>query len=227
MDGYENERNAQIWPMRRKEDEMVDPINVVVDTSHWNRDVDFAKLANAGIIGVIQKATQGQTGVDFTYNTNKPEALAAGLLWGAYHFGDGSDGVAQAEHFLSAVGDPSKTLLVLDFESNPTGPTMSLEEARAFVTHVKNATGRFPGFYSGHQIKEILGYGNDPVLAQCWFWLAQYGPTPVVPPNWPTWTMWQYTDGNFGPPPHDVAGVPFDRDKFNGPLEGLKRLWGV
>src|SRR3984893_191450 len=126
MDGYENERNAQIWPMRRKEDEMVDPINVVVDISHWNRDVDFAKLANAGIIGVIQKATQGQTGVDFTYNTNKPKALAAGLLWGAYHFGDGSDGVAQAEHFLSTVGDPSKTLLVLDFEFNRTGPSMSL-----------------------------------------------------------------------------------------------------
>ena len=55
-----------------------DPINVVVDTSHWNRDVDFAKLANAGIIGVIQKVSQGQTGVDFTYNTNKPKALAAG-----------------------------------------------------------------------------------------------------------------------------------------------------
>ena len=63
------------------EAEMVDPINVLVDISHWNRDVDFAKLANAGIIGVIQKATQGQTGVDFTYNTNKPKALAAGLLW--------------------------------------------------------------------------------------------------------------------------------------------------
>jgi lysozyme len=133
---YENEGIAQIWPMRRKEDEMVDPINVVVDTSHWNRDVDFAKLANAGIIGVIQKVSQGQIGVDFTYNTNKPKALAAGLLWGAYHFGDGSDGVAQAEHFLSTVGDPSKTLLVLDFEFNRTGPTMSLEEARAFVTHV-------------------------------------------------------------------------------------------
>ena len=194
------------------EAEMVDPINVLVDISHWNRDVDFAKLANAGIIGVIQKATQGQTGVDFTYNTNKPKALAAGLLRGAYHFGDGSDGVAQAEHFLSTVNDQSKTLLALDFESNPTGPSMDLVEAAAFVTHVQQQTGRFPGFYSGNDIKQQLGNGKDLVLAQCWFWLAQYGPTPVVPANWPTWTMWQYTDGNFGPPPHDVAGVPFDRD---------------
>jgi lysozyme len=147
--------------------------------------------------------------------------------YSGYHFGDGSDGVAQAEHFLSTVNDQSKTLLALDFESNPTGPSMDLVEAAAFVTHVQQQTGRFPGFYSGNDIKQQLGNGKDPVLAQCWFWLAQYGPTPVVPANWPTWTMWQYTDGNFGPPPNDVAGVPFDRDKFNGPLEGLKRLWGV
>ncbi len=205
---------------------MVEPINVVVDISHWNRDVDFPILASAGIIGVIQKVTQGQTGVDFTYTTNKQKALAAGLLWGAYHFGDGSDGVTQAEHFLSTVDDSYKTLLALDFEFNP-GPSMSLEEARAFVTHVKNATGRFPGFYSGHYIKQQLGSNKDPVLAQCWFWLAQYGPTAVVPPNWETWTMWQYTDGNYRRPPRDVAGVPYDRDKFNGPLDGLKRLWGV
>jgi len=136
---------------------MIDQINVLVDISHWNRDVDFAKLANAGIIGVIQKATQGQTGVDFTYNTNKPKALAAGLLWGAYHFGDGSDGVAQAEHFLSTVNDQSKTLLALDFESNPTGPSMDVVEAAAFVTHVQQQTGRFTGFYSGNDIKQQLG----------------------------------------------------------------------
>ncbi|MGH6812168.1 MAG: glycoside hydrolase family 25 protein [Methylocella sp.] len=206
---------------------MAEPINVVVDISHWNRNVDFAKLAEAGIIGVIQKATQGQTGVDFTYNTNKPKALAAGLLWGAYHFGTDSDGVAQAENFLQTVGDASTALLVLDFESNPIGPSMSLEEARAFVTHVNEKTGRFPGFYSGHDIKRALGNDRDPVLAQCWFWLAQYSTTPVVPANWDTWTLWQYTDGNFGPPPQDVAGIHLDRDKFNGPLEGLKRLWGV
>jgi lysozyme len=206
---------------------MADPINVVVDISHHNGNVDFAKLAANGITGVIQKATQGQTGVDLTYNTNKPKALAAGLLWGAYHFATGSPGVAQAVNFLNTVGDPSKTLLVLDFESNPTGPSMDLVEAAAFVTHVQQQTGRSPGFYSGNDIKQQLGSNKDPVLAQCWFWLAQYGPTPVVPPNWATWTMWQYTDGNSGQPPRDVAGVPFDRNKFNGPLEGLKRLWGV
>lgn len=201
--------------------------NVVIDISHHNGShIDFAKVAAAGIKGVIQKATQGRSGIDPSYAGNKAKALAAGLLWGAYHFGTDSDGVAQAEHFLSVVGTHDKTLLVLDFEPNPTGPSMSLSEAHAFVTHIKERTGRFPGFYSGHYIKELLESRSDSVLAQCWFWLAQYGPTAVVPANWTTWTMWQYTDGAFGQTPHEVDGVGrCDRDTFNGTLAQFDAFW--
>lgn len=208
---------------------MVPGLNAIIDVSHYNGEVDFAKVKAAGIVGVIHKATQGQSGIDYTYNANKAKAKAQGLLWGAYHFATGADGVAQAEHFLTITGDDPDTLLVLDFEANPTGPSMAHSEAQAFVTHINAMTGRFPGLYSGHYIKELLGSSLDPVLAQCWLWLAQYGPTPVVPRNWPTWTMWQYTDGNFGPEPHEITGVPgsFDRDTFNGSLQDLHKLWGV
>jgi lysozyme len=207
---------------------MPTPLNVVVDISHHNGAVNFVKAKAAGIIGVIQKASQGQGNIDPTYKTNKTKATTAGLLWGAYHFATGSDGLKQAEHFLSVVGDDPKSLLVLDFEPNPTGPDMNLEEARAFVTHVNEQTGRFPGLYSGHYIKQLLGTNSDPVLANCWFWLAQYGNTPVVPPNWPSWTMWQYTDGAIGPEPHKVDGIGrCDRDKFNGSEVQLRKLWGV
>lgn len=207
---------------------MPTPLNVIVDISHHNGNVNFVKAKEAGIIGVIQKASQGQGNIDQTYKTNKTKATNAGLLWGAYHFATGSDGLKQAEHFLSVVGDDPKTLLVLDFEPNPTGPSMNLEEARSFVTHVNSETGRFPGFYSGHYIKQLLGNQTDSVLANCWFWLAQYGNTPVVPANWATWTMWQYTDGSIGPEPHKVNGIGrCDRDKFNGTETQLRKLWGV
>ncbi len=203
-------------------------INAVIDISHHNAKPDFVKAKADGIVGVIHKATQGQTGFDKTYKDRRQRALNAGLLWGAYHFGTGSDGVKQAQHFLDFIGNPKDTLLVLDFEDNPTGPSMDLVEARAFVSHIHAKTGRFPGFYSGNTIKQKLGTQSDPLLSQCWFWLAQYGPTAVVPPNWPTWTMWQYTDGSIGPAPHDVDGIGHcDRDKFNGDLAGLKKLWGV
>lgn len=50
----------------------------------------------------------------------------------------------------------------------------------------------------------------------------------MVPANWPTWTMWQYTDGGIGPLPHTVAGIGrCDRDRFNGNATQLKKLWGV
>lgn len=202
--------------------------NVVIDLSHHNQNLDFPRIrTEGGILGIIQKATQGVVFQDPTYQSNKELAVQSGILWGAYHFGTGDDGVQQASHFLDVVQPHAGILLVLDFEANPQGPSMSLEEARAFVTHVHDSTGRWPGLYSGHYIKNILGTNRDPILANCWFWLSQYGPTAVVPPNWDTWTMWQYTDGALGPDPHSVAGLGLcDRDKFNGDEASLQRLWG-
>jgi len=76
--------------------------NSVIDISHHNAvGLRFNKAKADGIIGVIQKATQGKTYVDATFKSNKKAILAAGLLFGAYHFGDGSDGVLQARHFLT------------------------------------------------------------------------------------------------------------------------------
>jgi lysozyme len=49
-----------------------------------------------------------------------------------------------------------------------------------------------------------------------------------VPAGWPTWTLWQYTDGAYGPQPYEVAGVGrCDRDMFNGDEAQLQALWGA
>ena len=204
------------------------PLNAVIDISHYNRDPDFTAARQGGIVGVIHKATQGADGVDPTYAANRAQAQAAGLMWGAYHFATGDDPQAQARHFLAVAGADPGTLLALDLEHNPTGSSMSLDQARTFVTAVQQATGRYPGLYGGSYLKELLGGNADPILAQCWFWLAEYGPVPHVPEGWPTWTLWQYTDGAFGPEPHTVAGVGrCDRDLFNGDIGQLQRLWGA
>jgi lysozyme len=204
-------------------------INAVIDISHHNgTKLDFDKAKADGIIGVIHKASQGASGGDPMYDANRKKAEKAGLLWGAYHFATGSDGVTQAENFLARIGKTKNVLMVLDFEPNLTGPSMSIAEAHAFTTHIAEKTGTWPGFYSGHYIKQLLGTQQDPILAKSWFWLAQYGPTAVVPPNWSTWTMWQYTDGAIGPPPHSVSGIGLcDRDRFNGTEAQLRKLWGV
>jgi lysozyme len=202
-------------------------LNAVVDLSHHNGPVDLKTAKASGLLGVIQKGTQSIDYVDPTFEPNHKQAIDAGLYWGTYHFGVGGDGVAQADYFLTTVKPEREHLLVLDFEPYRSGPTMTLEEARAFVTHVYAAVGRWPVLYSGHYIKELLGTTSDPVLAQCPLWLAQYGPTPVVPSNWKTWTLWQYTDGGVGPEPHTMAGIGrCDRDRFNGDVDTLQKFWG-
>jgi lysozyme len=205
------------------------PINAVVDISHHNGNVDLGRAKQSGIVGVIHKATQGTTMFDGKYEINRAKASAAGLMWGAYHFGTNANGAAQADFFLSKADADEQTLLVLDYEPNGNS-TMTLNQARAFVQRIKEVTGKFPGLYSGNLIKEQLGgKPADPILSQCFLWIAQYGPqVKNIPQTWPAWTLWQYTDGVAGPSPHAVDGIgPCDRDQFNGTLEQLRKLWGV
>ena len=202
-------------------------INVVIDLSHHNSTVDFTQVKAAGIVGVMHKATQGLTFEDPTYQSRKTEALAAGLLWGAYHFGTGDDAVAQAQYFLSFVSPGPSDLLALDLEADTGGTSMTLAQAEQFTTQVQQATGRWPGVYGGSYLKQLLSGTSSAVLASSWLWLSEYGSTANIPSNWPTWTMWQYTDGTNGPEPHSITGVgDCDRDSFNGSLAGLKKLWG-
>ena len=207
-------------------------INAVIDLSHHNTVSDFGLVKADGIVGVIHKATEGLTYQDPAYASRRGPALAAGLLWGAYHFGDANDGRQQAEFFLSVVQPGPQDLLVLDLEQvydssgNP-APSMTLAQAEDFLRTVQAATGRWPGLYGGSYVKGLLGNAQNAVLGSCWFWLSEYGSTPSVPPNWATWTMWQYTDGSSGPEPHSVDGVGnCDRDQFNGDPAALLALWG-
>jgi lysozyme len=200
--------------------------NVVIDISHNNGPVDLSNAQNAGMLGIIHKATQGCSFSDPAYQNHFQQAQALGLLWGAYHFGNGDDGVNQADFFLQKVQPNGNTILILDFESNNGGSTMSLQDARDFVTHIQAVTGNWPGLYGGSYLKEQLGTQTDPILQNCWLWLAQYGPTPVLPPGWGNWTLWQYTDGSIVTDPNPIPGIsPCDRDFFIDTQDVLQAKW--
>ncbi|HYY96489.1 MAG TPA: glycoside hydrolase family 25 protein [Pyrinomonadaceae bacterium] len=161
-------------------------LNAVIDLSHHNTVTSFQQAKDAGILGVIHKATQGKHFVDPLYDERRPTALAAGLLWGAYHFGTGGDPVGQADHFLDVVNPGPTDLLALDFEPNPQGPTMTLAEAEAFVRRINDQTGHFPGLYSGESfINEQLGDNTDTVLRNCFLWIAKFSPTHPCAPKSP------------------------------------------
>lgn len=201
-------------------------IDSIIDISHHNGDVNLTAAATAGIVAVFHKASQGTAYVDPLYAANRTKASDAGLLWGAYHFGTGADGSEQANFFLNSAGLQAGELAVLDFEANTAGPSMDIEEARAFVTHIHDVLGTWPILYTGHYVKDLLGSTVDPVLANCPLWIAQYARVPVIPPSWTSWTFWQWTDGAAGVGPTPVAGVgACDRDRFAGSDDDLRQFW--
>ena len=189
--------------------------NVVLDISHYQTHVDFPTLARHGTIrAVIAKSTEGYGYTDPTYHKRRKQAMAAGLLWGAYHFGTGTNVTKQLNYFMSVVQPTvhNTTLLVLDWEENPHGTQMTLPQARAFCQGIHRRTGKWPVLYGGKLLRDSMKQsGGDAILNQCPLWWAEWTTTkstqPTIPPGWSHYTLWQYTNGHRGPQPHTVAGV--------------------
>jgi lysozyme len=199
---------------------------MVVDISHHNANPNFAAAKAAGLVGVIHKATQGSGFVDSKYASRKKAALNAGLLWGAYHFATGADTDAQVKNFLKTAGGDDTTLLALDFEKNEQGPSMSLAQAKKFLTAVQKQTGQRPKIYTGSFMFDTVGKKQDPDFAKYRLWWARYNETPEIHPTWSAFWLWQYTDGQHGPKPRQVAGIGFcDCDHFAGTASELTAQW--
>ena len=125
-------------------------IDAVIDVSHFNGSPDWATVKASGILGVVHKATQGAKEIDKTFTTAQKAIPIAGLLFGAYHFATGDEsGAAQADFFLSVVKPTPQTLVVIDFEPNPSGTSMSLDQLFGWIETVQKALGRAPIVYGG------------------------------------------------------------------------------
>jgi GH25 family lysozyme M1 (1,4-beta-N-acetylmuramidase) len=202
----------------------------VVDISHGTAVTSFAQARAAGVIGIIHKATTGGTGTDPAYAARRSDALAAGLLWGAYHWGSAAPIDQQLDNFLNTAKPDAGTLVALDFEQSP-GNQMTLDGARAFLQGIQDRLGRRAVLYSGSLIKSALGNTKDAFFGAHRLWLPQYGNQPTVQASWSTFWLWQYTDGTAGPGPCSVAGIPgdaaghLDCDRFMGSEADLRQQW--
>jgi lysozyme len=201
-------------------------INNIIDISHWEEPIEFDKVYADGIVAVIAKATTGTAGLDPAYPKYKAAAAPYSFLWGSYHFGTGRQVEPQVKHYLETANPSNDELVCLDFEPNPHGPSMTLEQARQFVTLFQSLAGRFPILYGGYWLKQSLNGKRDDLLSQCPLWLAQYGPRAVLPVGWKKYTLWQFTDGKDGPLPHTVLGIgKCDRSRFKGTEAQLRSKW--
>jgi len=201
----------------------------IPDLSHYEWPADLSALADAGCVGVIWKATEGTGYQDPTYHDARAAAYAAGLLWGAYHFGDASEVNKQVNNFLAYATPTNDDMIILDFEDNQSN-TMLLAQAQEWVQKVEDQQQR-PNqtvLYSGNRIKETLGNDASEFWSARRLWLCQYGDTPQVPAAWATqgYWLWQFTDGSTGPEPHSAAGCgACDMNAFDGTEDQLIAEW--
>jgi lysozyme len=222
--------------------------NSVLNLSHYDLlRPDFVRMKAEGIVGVIHEATYPRFDRDSYYGTRQNAATRAGLLWGAYHFGDATDPIRQAEHFLSVVESqsrgpalkPDSILLVLDFEKNGhyPGGTMRVDQAVTFVERIRQRTGKYPGLYcSEFRLRQVLfspkvTAAQRQTLSNCWLWIANYHFEPRNTAPWSRWTLWQYTgDGLCDLPrrsyPKGVANMrKAERNIFRGSPTMLEAFW--
>lgn len=194
---------------------------VVVDLSHHNATPDFVTAKNAGLIGVIHKATEGTSYKDSKYESRKAAAQAAGVAFCSYHFLKSGYVEQQMDFYLDTVKPVPGERVVIDYED----AKVVLSDLR---TAIKRIRARDPSLqitvYSGHTIKDQLGSAYDELLASTSLWIAQY--TSAAAPSWPkgtwkTWTLWQYSDGSAGGSPKNLNGIaaPHDCNAFNGSRE--------
>src|SRR5262245_43775661 len=193
----------------------------VIDLSHWNPTPDWATLKQAGIIGVIHKATEGTSYVDPCLFDRARDALDAGLCWSTYHFLTDADPEEQMQHYLTTIDPREGERVCIDHEDDDT----TLEQLQDAVTYIlDNRPDLQITIYSGHTIKNQLpDTVHDDILAGTSLWIAHY--TSNASPTWPTgtwktWSLWQWTDSE------DVPGCdePVDGDRWNGNPANLP-LW--
>ena len=193
---------------------------MIVDLSSYQRGFDFRAFKAGGGLASILKATEGETWRDPAYHSFTLGATQAGLPWAAYHFIRTGDGIRQAEFFLNYAALVSGKRAVVDWEDR----AVDLGTVIAFLRRVQEAA---PGvqltvYGSPYFLREKIA-GMRPDYLE-WLrdntslWLAQYthASSPVfVPPPWPLWTLWQYSQS--GKVPGFAGNV--DLSRFNGPAD--------
>ncbi len=177
-----------------------------IDVSRYQGTIDWAQVAASGQRFVIAKATEGLSYVDPTYAMNRAGAMAAGLVFGAYHFArpdlHPNDPIGEADHFVdTAQLSPRNIVPVLDLErSGDLTQTQLTAWILAWLGEVSTRTGVRPMVYTSPN-----GWanrtGDTTAVADAGYtllWIANWFVSePTVPANdWQGngWAFWQYSD---------------------------------
>jgi len=205
------------------------------DVSRWNdanstpQMVDFEKMKAAGADFVFIKASQANwADEDIIFNWNN--ALAAGMLRGAYHFLDWIvDPVKQADYFCDLIEhDPGELPPVCDFEwwNMDNMPSNASTILKRFLERVELRLGVVPMIYTAPGFWQPYG-STDPYWKHYYLWIASWGNmNPSVPAPWTEYTFHQWTDKGDGLK-YGTESLNVDMNQFNGTTADLLKFAGV
>jgi lysozyme len=190
-----------------------------VDLSHHQGDVDWPRVAGAGMAFAYLKATEGSTYTDPTFATNADDAAGAGLRVGGYHyFNLCAPGAPQGEHFARVLDDvlaavpqrrrmpPAVDLEILGSCDTPPARDDLLREVRAFLAAVEPATGQQVVVYAFPEFERTYRFAGAIDRRQ---WVRRLGDRPPKR----DWWLWQKdqaasVDGVSGPVDLNVLRDP-------------------
>lgn len=202
-----------------------------VDVNRWHPVKDFSQLATADVSFVGVKATEGLHTVDkrLVYHRDGLRALGSKLdLIIYYHFARSGDPADQSAMLMSAVGAlRANERLCVDLEVS-LGDHVDIDDwltSFFFGVHI-----RYPGkkqfVYTSRRVWNQLGGGLWPGH-ETELWAPRYNNAdlePRIPSPWPTWKIWQWTDGGDHGPSFSCPGIgECDANYWNGDVDDLRK----
>lgn len=213
----------------------LNPETVIVIDAYQGNSINWDLMArDKRVVGVIHRSSIGRR-VDTQYLARRTIAKSRGYLWGAYHLGDSSDPIAQAQLFLDVVGDDPDTLLILDLEDTSASSMMNIPNAVRFMEYVYQATGKVPVVYANHSTTKALNsaLAGNALFRASKLWYARFrSDIPDFPRGiWNSYFLWQFSSeincSKTGSCLYNVPGTQFDMDVnvFYGTRAALEAQW--
>lgn len=188
-----------------------------IDVSQWQGAIDWVKV-NVPI--VIIKMSGGDAGLymDSKAAYNYDNAVKAGKAVAGYHFGGGTDPIAEADYFLRAMSPLAENdVMILDCEAALAGRSDVVSWCNTFLTHIHDKTAVWPLIYMSLSVLNAHDWTS--VLANCGLWIADWQNNPDATISNHTYVMHQYSDAGTVP---GIAGR-VDLDAWFGTLEQFKK----
>ena len=209
---------------------------IVLDPYEGN-SINWNEVAtDTRVVAVIHRGTIGSR-KDTLYKARRDEAKARGYKWGSYHLGKPGDPIVQADFYLATIAPADDEVMALDIESLDEDRDMSLANARRFIQHIREKSGRYPMLYANHAVvKEIsLRFPHDEVFSKAPLWYARFKSrvTDFPTATWETYLLWQFSSEINCAAAHPenclyrVLGTKTDMDVnvYRGSVADLKAKW--